>query len=425
LLLQQCDAAAAASAPPFVSMMPSNNNNNNNNNRRTRIIIDPHHLSDDEMMMMTNDNNSKTLSSSFLSSDEDDGSSTTSTVYNLKATTISSSISNCGKGVLKHLRAGGVSSSPSSSPLLSTIFTIVAQTLNVATAAIVASGYLGCWIASFIIQQLHHHQHQQLILSGSDILHQVKTWKWTICATITHILFNNNNNNNNILQMKNTNSLVFLLSLWIYSYMVNTTLGGYIGCTHVILGVISSVMGSSLIINRVSDFMNVRLPPLDDNDNGGSDDDDNDSSMLLKKSSLSREEEKSSRGSSSSSSVSVREDVLVRFMSSLSIFTSFPQDCLSLYLGSSALITWVSSLDLNSSSSSSSSQLGMMVWKVVGEKWLPWCMDGLVGNHDMIGKDGATTTMMVIETKSVSMRLFALHVIIMLIKGTTALLLQL
>ncbi|KAK1743919.1 hypothetical protein QTG54_005516 [Skeletonema marinoi] len=143
--------------------------------------------------------------------------------------------------------------------------------------------------------------------------------------------------------------------------------------------------------------MDVRLPPLDEDGN---------MSYNVHKFDRAREESKS-----------VLVDVLVRVMSSLSIFTSFPRDCLSLYLGVSALLTWASSsLDLKSNSG--------MLWKVVGEQWMPWWIDGLFG--DVIGEDSAVAAVaMAVDTKTVTMRLFTLHWIIMLVKGTTALLLQL
>ena len=152
------------------------------------------------------------------------------------------------------------------------------------------------------------------------------------------------------------------------------------------------------MINRLSNLMDVRLPPLDEDGNMSYD------ATLFDRS---REESKS-----------VIMDVLVRMLSSSAIFTSFPRDCLSLYLGMSALLTWASSLENISNG---------ILWKVVSEQWMPWWIDGLFG--DVIGEDGAVgdgaTAAMVVDTKTISMRLFALHWIIMLVKGTTALLLQL
>jgi len=315
--------------------------------------------------------------SSVLGEDDIDGSIN----FNFKTRTSSYS------SRLKLVRGGNILSS--SSPILSTITTIIAQSLNVATAAFVGSGYVGCYIASLIIQQL---QQCKLSTNISNINGNVLgKWKWTILATITHILHHNHSSS-----IKNP---TFLATLWIYSHLVNPTLGGLIGCTHVLLGGLSSLLGSQVVINRLSDLMDVRLPPLDEDGN---------MSYNVHKFDRAREESKS-----------VLVDVLVRVMSSLSIFTSFPRDCLSLYLGVSALLTWASSsLDLKSNSS------GMM-WKVVSEQWMPWWIDGLFG--DVIGEDSAAATAvaMAVDTKTVTMRLFTLHWIIMLVKGTTALLLQL
>jgi len=81
-------------------------------------------------------------------------------------------------------------------------------------------------------------------------------------------------------------------------------------------------------------------------------------------------------------------------------------------MGMSAFLSWASTVDL-------SNNVGM-VWKVVSEKWTPWWSDGLFGKNG-----SAATAAMVVDTKPLSMRLFALHLIIMLVKGMTALLLQL
>eukprot|EP00984_Skeletonema_dohrnii_P007300 scaffold2645_cov96-Skeletonema_dohrnii-CCMP3373.AAC.6 len=317
-------------------------------------------------------------SSSALGEDDDDGSIN----FNFKTRTSSYS------SRLKLVRGGNIILSSYS--ILSTITTIIAQSLNVATAAFVGSGYVGCYIASLIIQQLQQCKLSNIAdNSNGNVLGK---WKWTILATITHILHHNHSSS-----IKNP---TFLATLWIYSHLVNPTLGGLIGCTHVLLGGLSSLLGSQVVINRLSDLMDVRLPPLDEDGN---------MSYNVDNFDRAREESKS-----------VLVDVLVRVISSLTIFTSFPRDCLSLYLGVSAFLflTWASSsLNLKSTNG--------MLWKVVSEQWMPWWIDGLFG--DVIGEDSAAdvATYMVVDTKTVTMRLFTLHWIIMLVKGTTALLLQL
>ena len=116
--------------------------------------------------------------------------------------------------------------------------------------------------------------------------------------------------------------------------------------------------------------------------------------------------------------VVIGKEVMVRIFSSLDIFTSFPRDCLSLYLGSCALLTYLSSMTKN---------------EVMGEKTklgrMSWWMNGflLSGGKNIIGEDtGATSAAAVmVDRKMITTRLFALHWIIMVIKGTTSLLLQL
>ena len=60
-----------------------------------------------------------------------------------------------------------------------------------------------------------------------------------------------------------------------------------------------------------------------------------------------------------------------------------------------------------------------MLWKMVKEQWLPWWKIGLFG---ISGGDSSSSIGM--DAKMISLRLFALHWIIMFIKGMSALLLS-
>ena len=143
-----------------------------------------------------------------------------------------------------------------------------------------------------------------------------------------------------------------------------------------------------------------------------------------------------STSSSSSSSLSslwktrgrilntLKEDVLVRTLSSLDIFTSFPKDSLMNYLMLCMLLSWISS--------STTLLLGNNIgndgggWKVVKEQWLPWWKIGLFGinNGNGDGDSSSSSSSIGMDAKMISLRLFTLHWIIMFIKGMSALLLS-
>lgn len=272
------------------------------------------------------------------------------------------------------------------------ITTIVGQALNIAMAALVTSGYVGCYIASFLIRHLQFYCNTiattTTTATAADAINSsnndftLQNYKWTILATLTHILLNLSNNN--ILASNPT----FLPTLWAYSHYINPTLGGYIGCTHLVLGGVSSLLGSKRIVDNVSDLMKVRLPPLDEDGN-----------MSYNVDTFQKEEGGFKNGN-------VLRQVLVRILSSCSIFTSFPRDMLSLYMGTSALLTFILSLDLNYDNNG-------MLWKKVKDQ-IPWWRDGLFGGG------GTGADMVVVDTREVTMRLFVMHWIVMVVKGTTS-----
>mmetsp|Transcript_15062 Transcript_15062/g.23340 ORF Transcript_15062/g.23340 Transcript_15062/m.23340 type:complete len:379 (-) Transcript_15062:373-1509(-) len=287
------------------------------------------------------------------------------------------------------------------STVLPIISTIVGQSLNVAMATLVASGYVGCYIASVIIRHLQLYckngaavDAYTTVIDGNNghdgfTLHR---YKWTILASLTHIILSNHSKSNN-----DSSNPTFLPTLWAYSHTINPTLGGYIGCTHLLLGGVSSLLGSKGVVDRLCDLMKVRLPPLDEFGN-----------MSYNVDTF--QETKSKNGG-----VGVVRQVLVRIVSSCGIFTSFPRDSLSLYMGTSALLTYIISLDLNYDD-------GM--WKKVVSDQISWWRGGLLGG--IVGGGGyASAADMVVDTNEVTMRLFVMHWIVMLVKGTTsALLLQ-
>lgn len=114
----------------------------------------------------------------------------------------------------------------------------------------------------------------------------------------------------------------------------------------------------------------------------------------------------------------LKEDVLVRTLSSLDILTSFPKDSLMNYLMICTLLSWISSMLLGDDSVDSVDG-GAMLWKMVKEQWLPWWNTGLFG---ISGGDSSSSIGM--DAKMITVRLFALYWIIMFIKGMSALLLS-
>ena len=341
------------------------------------------------------------LLSSALSEDQDALSlPLTSSAAGHDANTETSTVAISSKKRSNNILRGGGSSILflSSSTILPTITTILTQSLNIVTAALVGSGYIGCYIASFIIAQLAHYCTTAATITtnnnngGSSTLWK---WKWTILATITHLLSSSSNNNHH-------KNLIFLPTLWGYSHQINPTLGGIIGCTHLLLGGLSSLLGSQTVVNTLSELMDVRLPPLDEH-----------GSMSYNIDTFLQEQQ-----SNKNQSVVAGKEMLVRIFSSLDIFTSFPRDCLSFYLGSCVLLTYWSS----------------MTNEVMGEKtklgMMSWWMNGLLlsgGGQSAIGEDTAATAAaaVMVDRKMITTRLFALHWVIMVVKGATPLLLQL
>lgn len=119
----------------------------------------------------------------------------------------------------------------------------------------------------------------------------------------------------------------------------------------------------------------------------------------------------------------LNEDVLVRTLSSLDILTSFPKDSLKNYLMICTLLSWLSSSTLLGDDSVDSVDGGAMLWKMVKEQWLPWWKIGLFGTNNGNG-GGDSSSSIGMDAKMITVRLFALHWIIMFIKGMSALLLS-
>lgn len=263
-----------------------------------------------------------------------------------------------------HSRGG----SASVQSVASTCFFLIIQSLNVGTAAIIGSGGLGAWVSSILIVRL-----QKLASESNSFLSSLTSKKWslTIIASVSYLLLNVRGiiqsvcfrNAASALSIMSDASFVF--SLWLYSYAVNPVLGGVIGCAHVLIGVSSSLLSSSPIVNSLNVLPGLRLKSLDDD--GG----------VLSEAELNEQ----------GSSVTFRS-VLSNAFASISLLTSYPRYFLGLYLASSAVLSLISSHEIN-----------------FGGDWMVWLNDGLLGDGD---------------PRNMTMRLLALHWIDMFIKVSLA-----
>jgi hypothetical protein len=169
--------------------------------------------------------------------------------------------------------------------------------------------------------------------------------------------------------------------------------------------------------------MDVRLPVLDSEGNMSYDVTTFDTGYKQSPQSQQQQEGGGTSSTSSSWKRRLKEDILVRTLSSLDILTSFPKDSLMNYMLLCMWLSWISSVLLGVDSVDGNGDA--MLWKVVKEQWLPWWKIGLSGINNGGNGDGDTSSSIgVVDAKMISLRLFALHWIIMFIKGMTALLLS-
>ena len=172
--------------------------------------------------------------------------------------------------------------------------------------------------------------------------------------------------------------------------------------------------------------MDIRLPVLDDEGNMSYDVNTFDTGYKQPPQSSQQQQEEGGGTSSTTSSSwkrRLKEDILVRTLSSLDILTSFPKDSLMNYMILCMWLSWISSLLLGVDSVDGNDA---MLWKVVKEQWMPWWKIDLFGTNNNGGNgDGdSSSSIGVVDAKMISLRLFALHWIIMFIKGMSALLLS-
>ncbi|KAL7482385.1 hypothetical protein ACHAW6_008054 [Cyclotella cf. meneghiniana] len=271
----------------------------------------------------------------------------------------------------------------------STILFILNQTINSITAAAVGSGFLGSWIASFVICKLHE-------LASSFTLNEtaaaarasrgplfsvfMRKWTLTVLSCGVYFLLNRRKIIRAIWARNAFDSLIgfgevgILLVLCLFSSTVDPLLGGFIGSSYVSLDMIAYLLGRRNFGNPPSDLMKFRMKPLVDGTEFVGDD----NAIPQKRS-------------------PIRES-LANAILSLPLLASRPQYFLSLYLLAGTIVTWIAKTE-------HAWCTDFMSWLKVGS------MNSM--NAENIGGD-------VLEPWSLSLRLYVLNLIVMTVKAVMA-----
>jgi hypothetical protein len=266
--------------------------------------------------------------------------------------------------------------------LLSKCLFVLNQTINGVTAAIVGSGFLGSWIASLIICKVQNRALSSLNSSDTEEsvspLFSVINRKWilTILSSGMYLILRAIYTGAIINSLSVVGDIGFLLTLWLFSSVVDPVDGGLIGCSYVSLEAIASFVSSRAVVNAPSQLMKFRLTPLDDEAN----------LQLIEK------------AIQSEPTNLLMEEILAHALSSVSMLASQPQYFLSMHLLSSSILHWMTMND-------DYKGLGFVSWF---EAELPNTLSE--SGH---GRSG-------VRAWALSIRLFTLHVLVMAIKGVAA-----
>lgn len=239
----------------------------------------------------------------------------------------------------------GGASNVSGNNFLSLISCIFNHSINIATTALIGSGYFGAWIASWMIHGIHkiipsmveiaNKSNENAVNKGGLFSAVIKgNWKWPIIATISYLSLSSIAGG--IKSINAINDAVFLSQLWLYSRVVDPLAGGLIGCSHALLSAVS--LTSLNLGDLVDDLGNVRLASLEDGERDGT----VENNTLL-------ESRTTIRGA------------IANALSSMALMTSFPQHFLGLYLLLSIMLKWLSTSN-----------------KARGWDWLSWWNDGMI-----------------------------------------------
>jgi len=151
-----------------------------------------------------------------------------------------------------------------SSPILSIAVLIINESINVACAATVISGYFGAWIASWMVTKAHKLlpilSNNGIVSGESDNLLLGK-YRLTTLASIGFLILHTTGIQSNS-KCSRLSDASFVAILWTYSHIVNPTLGGVIGCTHILLSVLSTILGNRKLINALDHLGDLRFKKL-------------------------------------------------------------------------------------------------------------------------------------------------------------------
>ena len=150
--------------------------------------------------------------------------------------------------------------------LLSIAFHIINQTINVATAGFVASGYFGASSATIMIRKLNEvlSKLPSVLVDDPEKLSILTNEKYqlTSLTTLGYLLLHTLGILSNE-PVSLTSDISFLSILWSYSKIVNAQVGGFIGCTHLTLSIVSLLLGNRRLINALDNLGNMRYQKLD------------------------------------------------------------------------------------------------------------------------------------------------------------------
>jgi len=280
--------------------------------------------------------------------------------------------SNNAAAVYDHLfhgnRGGGSSIQPSS--ILSIAILIVTQSINVASAAIVLSGYFGAYVASWIIGKLHKILPTLIAKSSSSTANNnananhafLQKYKLTSLASIGILFLHLSGIQSNNLYSRISDAS-FLILLWTYSHIVNPIMGGMIGCTHVSLGILSTMFDHpklASVLDSSLDTFRLKILPMYNNvldENGKVVEED--PYMPPGEGRVPRAPIVTSTPRKKNQQLGTK---LANMLGSASILLAFPQYCLGLYLLGSIMVScW------------SKSSGGWKTWN----GWMQWLSQGM------------------------------------------------
>ena len=159
------------------------------------------------------------------------------------------------------------------SAIISTILLIIDQTINLSSAAFVASGYFGAFMASYMVSKLHQIIPSSDGLLGSIINNDAISIQYKIhtnvilprltsLTTIGMLMLNIIPG----IQMNNKfgrlSDISFIAILWTFSKRVDPIMGGLIGFTHLTISILSNILGNRRLINSLDHLQDIRLKSL-------------------------------------------------------------------------------------------------------------------------------------------------------------------